>query len=115
LIIHFSAANTEQSIFNTEISENSQQYQQQQQLFSSQLDQQQVEVFLCGFDDPITDYLEIMSSLNIKIFLLGEGQFCHLFQLHFRLLWFLIFLGSKSRTSSVNQFLTWLHWKHDFT
>jgi hypothetical protein len=53
-----SAAKVELSTFNTEISESSQQHQQHQQHFSSQLDQQQVEVFLCGFDDPIADYLD---------------------------------------------------------
>lgn len=87
----------------------------QQQHFSFQLEQQHGEVFLFDFNDPIADYLEIMSNLNIKIFLSGEGQFCHLFQLHFCMLWFLIFLGSRSSMMSVNQFLAWLNWKHDFT
>ena len=110
LIIHFSTSNTEQSTFNMDITES-----HQHKYFNFQLEQQLEEVFLFDFDDPITDYFEIMSNLNIKIFLLGEEQFYHLFQLHLCLLWFLIFLGSKSSMMSVNHFLTWLHWKHDFT
>jgi hypothetical protein len=107
--MHVFPTDVKQPTFNIEINKGS-----QQQHFSH-LGQQQEEVFLGGFYDPIVDYLEIMSSLNIKIFLSGEGQFCHLFKLHFCLLWFLIFLGSRSSMMSVNQFLTWLHWKHDFT
>jgi hypothetical protein len=110
LIIHFSASNTKQSTFNMEITES-----HHHKYFNFQLEQHLKEVFLFYFDDPIIDYMEIMRNLNIKIFLSGEGQFCHIFQLHLCLLWFLIFLGSRSSMMSVNQFLTWLHWKHDFT
>jgi hypothetical protein len=82
---------------------------------SNQLEQQYEEVFLFYFDDPIADYLEIMSSIKIKIFLTDESWFYHLFKPHFCWLCILLFLGSRSRTCSVNQFLIWLHWKHEFT
>jgi hypothetical protein len=109
LSLHFSLTKVEQSTFSTEISESN------QQLKYSQLDQQLKEVFFHGFYDPITNYLESMSSINIKTFLSDEGQFCFCYQLYFCMIWLPSFFGLRSRTVSVNQFLTWLHWKHDFT
>jgi hypothetical protein len=66
----------EQSTFNIEIREGS-----EQQHFSLQLEQQLKEVSLGEFGDPIADYLESMSSINVKVFLSNEGWFCHLFKL----------------------------------
>jgi hypothetical protein len=103
-ILYDSLTKVEQSIFNIEGN---------QHHFNFQLKQYHEEVFLCVFHDPFVDFLESMSNLNIKTFLSDEDCFCH--QLYFCMLHSLLFLGSKSRTSSVNQFLTWLHWKHDFT
>jgi hypothetical protein len=106
--MHVSPAEVQQSTFNIKISEGSQQHH-----FNLQLDQQLKEVFFYGFYDPVADYFEYMSSINVKTFLSDEDCFCH--QPYFCMLHSLLFLGSKSRTRSVNQFLTWLHWKHDFT
>ena len=78
LSLYFHLTEEEQSTFSIDISEGN-----KQQDFSFQLEQQHKEVFICRFDDHIVDYLEIMRSLNIKIFFSREGQFCHLFQLHF--------------------------------
>jgi hypothetical protein len=48
---------------NYEISESNQQLQYHQ------LEQQHIEVFLYGFNDPIEKYLESMSNIYVKIFL----------------------------------------------
>jgi hypothetical protein len=109
LIMHVSPTNIKQSTFNIQISKGN-----KQQHFS-QLEQQQNEVFLCDFYDPVADYLESMSSIDVKTFLSNESRFCHLFELHFCMLWFTIFFGYGSKMISVNRFLIWLHWKHDFT
>jgi hypothetical protein len=87
----------------------------QQQHVSLQLEQLPKEVFLDFFDDPIADYLEFTSNIDVKIFLSNEDWFCHLFQLYFCWLCIPLFLQSRSSMMSVNQFLTWLHWKHEFT
>jgi hypothetical protein len=48
----------------------------QQKHSSFQLEQQQEEVFLCGFYDPIGDYLESLSNIDAKLFLSNDGWFC---------------------------------------
>jgi hypothetical protein len=110
LSLYFHLTEVEQSTSNTEISEGI-----QQQVFIFQLEQQHKEVFLCGFDDPIADYLQSMSNVCVKVFLSDESWLYHLFQLLFCWLCIPLFFGSRSRTGSVNQFLIWLHWKHEFT
>jgi hypothetical protein len=87
----------------------------QHKYFNFQLEQQHKEVFPYDFDDPIADYLESMSSINVKIFLSEEGWFCHPFKMHFCILGIPLLFGSRSRMLSVNHFLKWLHWKCDFT
>jgi hypothetical protein len=67
----------------------------QHKYFNFQLEQQLKEVFLFYFDDPIADYLEIMSSLNIKIFLSGEGQFVIFFNCISACYGFLYFWGQN--------------------
>ena len=79
------------------------------------LEQQHKNVFLVGFDDPIADYLELMSSIDIKIFLLDDGSFRHPSKLHCCMLGFHLFFGSRLGISSTYQLLTRLHWKHDVT
>jgi hypothetical protein len=81
----------------------------------SQLDQQLKEVFHSDFYDPITNFLESMSNINIKTFLSDEGQSCFCYRLYFCMIWLPSFFGLRSRSISGNHFLTWLHWKHDFT
>ena len=68
-ITHSSQSEVEQSTINMEITESS-----QQQHFI-QLEQQHREVFLYGFYDPIDKYLELISSVDIKIFLLDDSWF----------------------------------------
>ena len=67
--------NLKQPAFNSEISKDSFQH-----LFNLQLDQQSKEVLLCKFDDPFADYLESMSSIYVKIFMLEEDYLYHLFK-----------------------------------
>ena len=78
-------------------------------------DQQHKEVFPIVFYDPVANYLELMSNIDIKIFLSEESWFYQLFKTHFYWLCILLFFGSRLSMMSVNQFLTWLHWNHDFT
>jgi hypothetical protein len=84
-----------------------------QRFFDFQIKQQE-EVFLYSFVDPFDDYCESLSRTDVNLFL-KEGWFCCPFKLHFCMLWFLIFFKSRSSMISVNQFLTWLHWKFSFT
>jgi hypothetical protein len=62
-IIYVSPTEVEKSTFNMR-SLKAMQYKN----LNSQLEQQLKEVFLCDFDDPIADYLEFMSNINVKIF-----------------------------------------------
>jgi hypothetical protein len=62
-IVYVSPTDLEQPAFNNEISKGSFQH-----LFNLQLDQQSKEVLLYEFDDPFADYLESMSSIDVKIF-----------------------------------------------
>jgi hypothetical protein len=109
-ILHVSPARVEQPTFNSEISKGSFQHH-----FNFQLDQQFKKVFLCEFDDPIADYLDSMSSINPRIFLSEEDCFYHLFKPLFCMIWLPLLFKSRSSMISVNQFLTWLHWKFSFT
>jgi len=61
--LYYHLTEEEQSTLSIDISEGS-----KQQDFIFQLEQQHKEVFLCGFDDPIADYLESMSSICVKVF-----------------------------------------------
>jgi hypothetical protein len=83
-----------------------------QKFFDLQL-QQQEEVFLYSFVDPFADYFNSLSRTDVNLLLSKEGWFCCPFQLHYCMPFF--GLGSRSRILSANKFLTWLHWKHDFT
>ena len=83
LSFHFYQTKVEQSTFNIDISEGN--------------DQQHKKVFLVGFYDPVTNYLELISSIDIKIFLLDDGSFCHPSKLHCCM--FHLFFGSISGIS----------------
>ena len=78
-------------------------------------DQQNKNVFPVGFYYPVADYMELISSIDIKIFFSKERWFYHRFKPLFCWLCIPLFFGSISRTGLVNQFMTWLHWKHEFT
>ena len=101
LSLHFDPTKVEKSTFNIDISEGK--------------DQQHKKVFLVGFYDPIANYLELMRSIDIKIFFSDDSWFCHPSKLHCCMLGFHLFFGSRSGISSADQLLTWLHWKHDVT
>jgi len=105
-MLYDSLIEVEQSIFSIE---------GLQHHFKLQLDQQSKEVLLCEFDDPFADYLESMSNIDVNIFLSEEDCLYHLFKPLFCMIWLPLFFGSRSNIILVNQFLTWLHWKHHFT
>jgi hypothetical protein len=109
LSLHFLSTEEEQFTFNIETNESNQQLQY------SQLDQQLKEVFLYDIYDPVDNYLESMSSKCVKVFLSEEDCLYHLFKPLFCMMWLPLFFRPRSSMMSVNQFLTWLHWKHDFT
>ena len=75
--------------------------------------QQQEKVFLYSFIDPFADYFNSLSRADVNLLLSKESWFCCPFQLHFCMTFFS--LGLRSRIVSGNHYLTWLHWKHDFT
>ena len=106
-ITHPSQSEVEQSTINIVITESS-----QQQHFIK-LEHQHKKVFLVGFYDPVADYLELMSSIDIKMFLSDDSWFCHPSKLHCCMLGLHLFFRSRSRISLADPFLTWLHWKHD--
>ena len=109
-IMHVSLIEVEQFTVDMEIGGS-----HRQQHVNLQLEQLLKEVFLDVFNDPIADYLEFMNNINVKIFPLEEGWFCHPFKMHFCILGIPLLFGSRSRRLLVNHPLTWLHWKYDFT
>jgi hypothetical protein len=109
-VLYASPTDLEQPAFNNELIKDSFQH-----LFNLQLDQQFNEVLLCDFDDPIAVYLDFMSSINPRIFLLEGDCLYPLFKHLFCMIWSPLFFGSRSSMLPVNKFLTWLHWKHEFT
>ena len=101
LSLHFLLKEVEQSTFSINISEGK--YQQHK------------EVFPVGFYDPIANYLESMNNIDVKIFLLDESYIYHLFKPLSCSMYIPFFLGLRSRSGSIDHFLAWLHWKHEFT
>jgi len=99
----------EQPAFNNELIKGSFQH-----LFNLQLDQQSKKVLLCDFDDPFADYLESMSSIDLKIFLPEEDCLYPLFKHLFYMIWLPLLFESRSKMP-VNHNLTWLHWKSSVT
>jgi hypothetical protein len=83
---------------------------------TNELIQQQIkEVFFHDFEDPIANFLDSINSMNDKNFL-PEGDCLYpLFKRLFCMIWFPLLFKSRSSMPPVNKFLTWLHWKHDFT
>jgi hypothetical protein len=109
-ILYASPIDLEQPAFNNELIKDSFQH-----LFNLQLDKQFNEVLLCDFDDPIAVYLDFMSSINPRIFLLEGDCLYPLFKHIFYMIWLLLLFKSRFNMMSVDLFLTWLHWKSSFT
>ena len=81
LSLHSDLTKVEQSTFNIDISEGKH--------------QQHKKVFPIGFYDPVADYLELMSNIDIKIFLSDDSWFYHPLKLHCCMQGFHLFLGSR--------------------
>ena len=86
-----------------------------ERLQHNRVEQQLPEVFHSDFDDPIAVYLDFMSSINPRIFLLEEDYLYHVFKPVFCMIWFSLLFESRYIMMIVNQFLTWLHWKFSVT
>jgi len=110
-VLYVSPADLKQSTYSSEFRGGNEEQLQQ----NFQLEQQLQEVFHCEFNDPFADFLESMSSIDVKIFLPKKDHLCHLFKSPFCIIWSSLLLGSRSIMMTVNQFLTWLHWKSSFT
>jgi hypothetical protein len=87
----------------------------EEQLQHSQLEQQFSEVFFHNFEDPIADFLDSISSMNVKIFMSEEDYLYHLLKPFFCMVWYSLLFGSRFSMMPVNHFLTWLHWKYVVT
>jgi hypothetical protein len=87
----------------------------EEQLQHNRVEQQLPEVFHTDFEDPFADFLEAMSSIVLKNFLPEEDYLYPLFKPFFCMIWLLLLIKSKSSMLPVDKFLTWLHWKHEFT
>jgi len=72
-----------------------------QKQFNLQLEQQE-EVFIYYFHDPMVDYLESLSSAHVKPLFFSGCWFSCLFELHFSMPWIPSFFLSRSRVSLVN-------------
>ena len=88
LSLHFDLTKVEQSTFNIDINEGK--------------DQQHKKVFPVGFYDSVANYLELISNIDIKIFLLEDGLFRHPSKLHCCMLGFHLFFGSRLGISSAD-------------
>jgi hypothetical protein len=115
LIMHVSPTNIEQSTFNIQISKGN-----KKQHFS-QLEQQQNEVFLCDFYDPVAVYMESKwgTEFFISDFLKSEFQNCKYLLpghvLKFAAAPVILLLKDGSIIKFVSQILAWLIWKFSYT
>jgi hypothetical protein len=83
---------------------------------TNELSQQQIKkVFCYDFEDPFADFLESMSSIDLKIFLPEKDYLYPIFKPFVCMIRLILLFKSRSSMQPVNKFLTWLHWKHDFT
>jgi len=73
------------------------------------------EVFIFNFSDPFSDYLESLSSFDVRVFMLNEDWLLCPMELHISILWFLAFFVPGLRDLQANKIIVWLHWKHAFT
>jgi len=109
-VLYASPTNFEQPAFNSEIIQDSFQH-----LLNLQSHQQFKEVFCYDFQDPIADLLDSMSSINPRIFLSAGDCFYHPFKPLFWIIWSSLLFESRYIMMTINQFLTWLHWKSSVT
>jgi hypothetical protein len=109
LSLYFSPTEIKQSTFSIEFCEGKEEHHY------SQLDQQLEEVFHCDFNDPFANYLESLNNICVKLFLSLGNWLDHLFKPLCCWLSLPLLFRSRSSMMSVNQFLTGLHWKHEFT
>jgi hypothetical protein len=107
---YVSPADLEQFTHTIEIKEDNQPH-----YFRLQSEQKLKEVFHYYLIDPIADFLESTNNVNVKIFFIEKSWSDHLFEPFFYMIWFLILFESRFSMMPVNKFLTWLHWKHEFT
>ena len=80
-----------------------------QKEFDLQLEQCQEGVNFYIFHDSVADYLESMSKIDIRQFMLRECCLRH--RLHFSMHWIISVFQPRSRLQSLNKFLEWLCWK----
>jgi hypothetical protein len=113
--MHVSPTNIEQSTFNIQIGKGN----QQQHL--SQLEQQQNEVFLCDFYDPVAIYMESIwgTEFFISNFLKSEFQNCKYLLLGHVLKFVVAPVICLLKDGSIIKFfswiLAWLIWKFSYT
>ena len=105
-----------QSCLDLQVAEIRSHYEEEdiQRYFDLQLKQQQ-EVFLYSFIDPFVDYMESLSSSNVRFFFSNEGWLFSSFEMNFDIPWAPLFIISRSEVLPISQIFVWLHWKHDFT
>ena len=105
-----------QPCLDLQVAESGSHYEEEdiQRYFDLQLKQQQ-EVFLYSFIDPFVDYMESLSSSNVRLFLSNEGWLFSSFEMNFDIPWAPLFIISRSEVLPISQIFVWLHWKHDFT
>ena len=75
----------------------------------------QQQVFPYSFIDPFVDYMESLSSSNVRLFLSKGGWIFPSFEMNFDIPWVPLSIICKSEVLPVSQIFVWLHWKHDFT
>jgi hypothetical protein len=121
-----SAEDTKQSIINSEASIQSysdlqsseggshDQQEDMQRLSDLQLKQQH-EVFVFSLIDPFANYLESLSSLDVRALFSIEGWLSFSFEMHLCIIWFPTLIIFGSRCLPISQMLVWIHWKHAFT
>jgi hypothetical protein len=114
------AEDTKQSIINSEAiiqsysdlqaskGGNHDQQEDMQRLSDLQLKQQQ-EVFVFSIIDPFANYLECLSSLDVKALFSIEGWLSCSFEMHLCILWFPTLIIYRSSFLPISQMLVWLH------
>ena len=75
----------------------------------------QHKVFPYSFIDPFVDYMESLSSSDVRLFLSKGGWIFPSFEMNFDIPWVPLSIIYKSEVLPVSQIFVWLHWKHDFT
>jgi len=109
-ILYVSPADLKRSTFSSEFGEGN-----EESLQHSQLEQQLKEVFFYDFEDPIADFLDSISNIDVKIFLSVGDYLYHPLKPLLCMIWLSLWFGSRFSMMLVNHLLTWLHWKHVFT